>query len=247
MFKLLLTLFILFHIIGDFYFQTDKISKKKNMQYKYVILHSIIYTTVFFVGSITIWSTQIVLVISILSVFHCIVDSLKYFYIKHINSPSKLSELALYSIDQSLHITSFLIAAAFAACKGYDVSLLPWIENMLVAINLSGWAALSWICILLIVCKPINISIKQMLVKYKPAQTNNNASNNAGAFIGSLERIIIALLLSVGQYSAIGLVLTAKSVARYDKISKDQIFSEYYLLGTLLSTLFVIIVFFIFM
>ena len=39
------------------------------------------------------------------------------------------------------------------------------------------------------------------------------------------------------QYSAVGLVLTAKSIARYDRISKDQSFAEYYLLGTLLSTI----------
>ena len=39
------------------------------------------------------------------------------------------------------------------------------------------------------------------------------------------------------QISAVGLVLTAKSIARYDRISKDQEFAEYYLLGTLLSTI----------
>lgn len=31
--------------------------------------------------------------------------------------------------------------------------------------------------------------------------------------------------------------MTAKSIARYDRISKDQEFAEYYLLGTLLSTI----------
>lgn len=32
--------------------------------------------------------------------------------------------------------------------------------------------------------------------------------------------------------SAIGLVLTAKSIARYGRISKEKNFAEYYLLGT---------------
>ncbi|WP_207719860.1 hypothetical protein [Clostridium algidicarnis] len=64
---------------------------------------------------------------------------------------------------------------------------------------------------------------------------------NAGALIGILERCIILLLLSVGQYSAIGFVLTAKSIARYNKIADDPKFSEYYLLGTLLSTMLVIV------
>lgn len=51
------------------------------------------------------------------------------------------------------------------------------------------------------------------------------------------------MFLSLGQYSAIGLVLTAKSIARYDRIAKDKDFAEYYLLGTLMSTLIVIVCF----
>lgn len=69
--------------------------------------------------------------------------------------------------------------------------------------------------------------------------------NNAGRFIGTIERIIMLIFLSIGQYSAIGLVLTAKSIARYDKIAKEPEFAEYYLLGTLLSTLAVVITSFI--
>ena len=52
----------------------------------------------------------------------------------------------------------------------------------------------------------------------------------------------MTILISVDQYSAVGLVLTAKSIARYDKLSKDQIFAEYYLLGTLLSAICSIVV-----
>ena len=58
-----------------------------------------------------------------------------------------------------------------------------------------------------------------------------------------LERIFILLMLTINEYSSIGLVITAKSVVRYKKISEDPIFSEYYLLGTLLSTIIVIIAF----
>ena len=37
------------------------------------------------------------------------------------------------------------------------------------------------------------------------------------------------------------LMLTAKSIARYDRIAKDKDFAEYYLLGTLLSTIAVVL------
>jgi hypothetical protein len=65
-------------------------------------------------------------------------------------------------------------------------------------------------------------------------------TSKAEGFIGLLERLIMLILLSINQYSAIGLVLTAKSIARYNKITENQEFAEYYLLGTLLSTVIVI-------
>lgn len=40
-----------------------------------------------------------------------------------------------------------------------------------------------------------------------------------------LERLITLLLLSVQRYAAIGLILTAKSIARYDRISKNRQFA----------------------
>lgn len=82
----------------------------------------------------------------------------------------------------------------------------------------------------------------QLLHIIRPKSVAVSKNNNAGRFIGTLERIIILIFLSIGQYSAIGLVLTAKSIARYERISKEKKFAEYYLLGTLLSTLYAIIV-----
>lgn len=90
--------------------------------------------------------------------------------------------------------------------------------------------------------------IQKLLLIYKPksSEEDKKNDNNAGRFIGTLERIIMLIFLFIGQYSAIGLVLTAKSIARYDRISKEKDFAEYYLLGTLLSTVVVIVVSLIF-
>ena len=55
-----------------------------------------------------------------------------------------------------------------------------------------------------------------------------------GSWIGILEREIILLLGLLGQYGAIGFVLTAKSLARYKQLEKKA-FAEKYLVGTLLS------------
>jgi hypothetical protein len=55
----------------------------------------------------------------------------------------------------------------------------------------------------------------------------------AGKWIGYLERILVYTLVLLGQYEAIGLLLTAKSILRFG--SKIKVQSEYILVGTLLS------------
>ena len=98
----------------------------------------------------------------------------------------------------------------------------------------------SWAFALLLIHKPANDLIQKVLAPYRPENKDEYNDKNIGRFIGTVERIIMLIFLSIGQYSAVGLVLTAKSIARYDKISKEKDFAEYYLLGTLMSTLIVI-------
>ena len=108
-------------------------------------------------------------------------------------------------------------------------------------ITIDVMQVLSWLLLLLVVIQPFSITIKKVLYRYRPLISEEKGGQpNAGAFIGILERLIILLLLSVGQYAAIGFVLTAKSIARYNKIAENPEFSEYYLLGTLLSAMLVI-------
>lgn len=83
-----------------------------------------------------------------------------------------------------------------------------------------------------------------ILQPYKPIAKEKNSENTkkAGRMIGTIERIIMLFFLLIRQYSSVGLVLTAKSIARYNKISEDKEFAEYYLLGTLLSTICVLMI-----
>ncbi|HAL62095.1 MAG TPA: hypothetical protein DCP08_06785 [Chloroflexi bacterium] len=62
-----------------------------------------------------------------------------------------------------------------------------------------------------------------------------------GKIIGNLERFLILTLVILQEYTAIAFVLTAKSVARFRELDKRE-FAEYYLIGTLTSTLVAIIV-----
>lgn len=58
--------------------------------------------------------------------------------------------------------------------------------------------------------------------------------SQVGATIGILERLLIVALLLTGAEAAIGLVIAAKTLARF-RLLDDRDFAEYYLLGTLAS------------
>jgi hypothetical protein len=62
---------------------------------------------------------------------------------------------------------------------------------------------------------------------------NEESLANAGTWIGVLERLVIFLLVLIGQYEAIGLLIAAKSIIRLRE--GDRKMSEYVLIGTLLS------------
>lgn len=57
-----------------------------------------------------------------------------------------------------------------------------------------------------------------------------------GRAIGALERAIGLSLVLLGEYGALGLIVAAKSLARF-KALEDREFAEYFLIGTLTSLL----------
>ncbi|HET7790405.1 MAG TPA: hypothetical protein VFK78_06365 [Gemmatimonadales bacterium] len=57
-----------------------------------------------------------------------------------------------------------------------------------------------------------------------------------GRMIGVLERALALTLVLLGQYGALGLIIAAKSLARF-KALDDRDFAEYFLVGTLASLL----------
>ena len=65
-------------------------------------------------------------------------------------------------------------------------------------------------------------------------------TRRAGRCIGMLERAVVLSLTLANAFTAIAFVLTAKSIARYKELENRE-FAEYYLVGTLLSTLLAIL------
>ena len=172
---------------------------------------------------------------------HFIIDLVKFYIKKKIRVDEKL-EVSIFLIDQIIHILIITGTTVAIYLLSEPIVYIDCIQDILKRLSVDLLAILSWILILLIIIQPVSITIKKVLYQYRPSTDEEREGHpNAGSLIGILERCIILLLLCVGQYSAIGFVLTAKSIARYNKITEDPKFSEYYLLGTLLSTMLVIL------
>lgn len=92
---------------------------------------------------------------------------------------------------------------------------------------------------------PGNKIFKALFHQFKPEDNDELPTiNNAGATIGILERFLIFICIINNLFTSIGLIFTAKSIARYKRINDEPAFSEYYLIGTLSSLLYTIIIYF---
>lgn len=250
MFKEYFILLLLGHIVGDFYLQTGKMAERKEKSIKWVFIHCFYYGAMMMLVSLSIISTKLLIGAVAASLFHMIIDIVKYNYLSSVARSKKKTQVIernIFFVDQVLHIVCLIFIAYWLVATNSVIKEWKVVENFFDIIGISEVLLLSWIVALLLIHKPGNIAIQKMLLVYKPEskEVDKRNDNSAGKFIGTVERIIMLIFLSIGQYSSIGLVLTAKSIARYDRISKEKNFAEYYLLGTLLSTVLVIIVSFV--
>lgn len=250
MFKEYFVLLLLAHVIGDFYFQTGNMSRKKDSSMKWVIMHSLFYWLSTLLILSPGFSISIFIIGTIAAASHAVIDILKYLYVKNIRKSREISadkERNIFFADQLLHIICLVFIAYIAVLQNIPLQFCSPVLGFFNIVKIDAFVFAFWAAALLIIHKPANIFISRILSVYRPENKDdtNKKDNNAGRFIGTIERIIILIFLSIGQYAAIGLVLTAKSIARYDKISKEKDFAEYYLIGTLISTLVVIVVSFL--
>jgi Protein of unknown function (DUF3307) len=247
MFKEYFTLLLLTHILGDFYFQTNNIAKKKAASIKWVIMHCFCYMVTAIVILVSMYSMKMFWSAAAIAGIHAVIDIAKYDYLKRKNSPHNFKkERTVFFTDQIIHVVTLIGVAYICTVYFGEMNINESIEHFFSIIGVPVWPVICWCSALLLIHKPANLVITKLLSVYRPESKDNEKNDkNAGRFIGTLERMIMLIFISINQYAAIGLVLTAKSIARYDKISQEKDFAEYYLLGTLLSTVIVLVISFI--
>ena len=226
--------YLLLHILGDYYLQSERLAVSKRNKYPAVLLHSLIYALPFLASLAFMHpSSSLVNSLVFLIILHVCIDTAKFLF----HRLGKCKESTLYLADQAVH----LISLAGVATLIIPAPLAPasWLTGLLNSSNYFPETILTWAVSILILAKPSNITIKHIISRL--GKKEETPRNNAGAMIGTLERYIMIILLSLGQFGALALVMAAKSISRYEML-KDKDFAEYYLLGTLLSILIVLVV-----
>lgn len=239
------------HILGDYYLQSERSADNKNDKFLSLVCHALIYSLPFTVIFLVFgFSPQLGFLFIPICVLHFIIDFIKFIFYKSgfyriLFNKYKIKDWSIYLADQVLHVIS--IMAVNVIFKDYSpvIREIPVIMHFMKGSD--PFIALRWFLLILCIYKPSNITFIKLFANYRPDFSENpinpeadgiKTERKAGAIIGFLERMLISFFISIKQYSAIGLILTAKSIARYDKIAKDQNFAEYYLIGTLTSVLF---------
>lgn len=237
------------HVIGDYYLQGEKTAEEKKDSMSAYIRHCVSYAIPYLIWAILEYvicgTAGGVYVFLTCALLHATVDFLKIrlekifgreIWRKRVKNPKAV----LYSTDQIAHISCLLVLTII-----YQGQLPVLPQRVLIAIP--------YVLYLLCLLKPANITFRVLFSRFQikvldEAETQTEgesemepkAKPGAGAWIGSLERLLSGVFILLGQFSAVGLTMTAKSIARYEKITKNPPFAEYYLIGTLYSILYTV-------
>lgn len=235
------------HILGDFYLQTRVSCENKflySVKGKSLWLHALVIGVLSWVA---IWDMRgWWLALGIMTV-HFFTDWLKsYVQLKMdilkvgtnkkiFSGANKRNDLWIFLTDQILHVIILIVGTYVWFSVNNDWKPVSWLQDFMTCHPLR----LKTIIGLLLVLKPANILILLVLetckVNIDTMKEDEHGSFHSGELIGWLERGLILLFVIMSQYEAIGFLIAAKSILRFNEASKGDEKSEYVLAGTLLS------------
>lgn len=207
---------VLAHILGDFVFQPYAWVKDREQKgIKSVGLYNHIMVHVLMMYLVLWFDARYVAAFFVIPISHLIIDLLKS-YFKNDKNGRKL-----FVIDQVLHL--LVIAAVVYYYYPFELSEEQQIKVLMV------------VTALLLVTFVGGILLKVLLSKWNVEM--GQGMEDAGKYIGMLERVFIFLFVALGQWAGIGFMVTAKSIFRFNDLSRtnDRKLTEYILIGTLLS------------
>ncbi|HEV2195062.1 MAG TPA: DUF3307 domain-containing protein [Candidatus Acidoferrum sp.] len=236
------------HLLTDFVFQTHHLveQKRRGKPFAYFLhglthyLSAIILVSFFLAGSGLSFRTHAVILA--LTLVHLLIDfakirSLMDFAKIQFIKKSLLSDGAIaYLSDQFFHFLSVALAAwllspglpfaevAALLGRGRDLpNKLLFVPVIYIGVIFGGGYLIRALT------RPLARSIN-----LEQPEKGGEPMQNAGLYIGWLERFLLLTALLLQSPGTAGLILAAKAIARYPEF-KSEHFAEYFLIGTLLS------------
>jgi hypothetical protein len=213
-----LTKLILAHLVTDFILQPKSwVDDRNEKHYASVKLYLHGFITALLALVMLGWEYWLVVLIILIT--HTLIDGWKSY---------QKNTVAYFLFDQFLHL--FIIAACwyFTFIKWTDVQLAWQQLNSQPVI----WKTLTAFIFLTV---PAGILIGQLTKQWREKIADAESLANAGKWIGMIERIIILVFVLHNQYSAIGLLVAAKGIIRFNEKDRPEIKTEYLVIGTLMS------------
>lgn len=233
---LLFWLLVAGHLLGDFLFQTDWMVANKRRGAG-VRAHVAAVLVIHLVVIAPFLSLPVGVVVVGVGVVHGLIDVAKSRYRWRRPGP-----LVLFLADQALHL--LVLFGAYQLILLWDPvtmhASLPVVRSWaVVAVVLGGFAfnATGGSAIVRGTLRALSPALEEE----DRGGVDEEGVPGSGHRIGTLERTLTVVLVLVGQWGAVGLLLAAKSIARFEALKKRH-FAEYYLTGTLTSLLVAVLV-----
>lgn len=233
-----LGVYLLAHILGDFYLQSNSLAEEKENSLSHLIAHSAIYAGALAAASAALFnSTPCTILLLALAIFtsHAVIDG----PVRHALKRKEGTNQAFCLVVDQLFHAAFLMALVVFGCSCLEER--AGIKELLASYS----AGLVWLSAFLSCGRPAAILVANVLGAARLTEHPSSCSSaeetdasHSGRWIGIIERVIVVSLTILGDYSAIAFVFTAKSIARFKEIEMNQSFAEVYLLGTLVSVAF---------
>lgn len=211
------------HLIGDFFLQSAKTVEQKEVKKirsVYLYIHCIVHAVLALIAS---WDLSFFPYALFIGTTHLLIDTLKLYL------QSNKWKLTFFLADQLLHLLILFITVLLYKNLHFEFGSLFEARKILL------YAAF------LLLTTPSSILIKMAISNWSPQNYEekkvNDSLQNAGKWIGNLERILIFIFIIIGRFEAVGFLLAAKSIFRFGdlKQGEDRRLTEYVLIGTLLS------------
>lgn len=218
---ILLIKLLLAHLLGDFVLQPERWVKEKESKkhkspklYLHVLLHGALSLAI--VAEMSFWPYAIAIALS-----HFIIDFSK------LTLQNDNNRRSWFFIDQLLHLIILIAVFWLYSPPGIDFSF----------IDPEKWFLL--ITAIVFLSLPTSVLIKFLIAGWTPdtGDKQKDSLQNAGKYIGILERLFVFIFILTDHWEGIGFLLAAKSIFRFGdlKESRERKLTEYVMIGTLIS------------